>query len=136
MAVYTVKWTTRRGQVRLIRLYRSWNNLRARVAGKAAGNRTATPWAGLPIGFEGWLHFREWSLSTGYCRARNSLDRIDPLDGYHPTNCQWLSVADNTRKQNEDMARRRRMDVLMPVDDWDGELSYVSGRAPREGVPF
>lgn len=41
--------------------------------------------------------FEQWALSSGY---KNSLtiDRIDSSKDYSPDNCQWLSMAENTRR--------------------------------------
>lgn len=41
--------------------------------------------------------FREWALANGYC-DNLTIDRIDSNGNYEPSNCQWLSGADNTRK--------------------------------------
>ena len=41
--------------------------------------------------------FRKWAIENGY-REGLSIDRINNDGGYEPSNCQWLTLADNTRK--------------------------------------
>lgn len=131
--VRTVKWHTRTGKPRFIRLFRSWNNLRARLNGKTAGNGAAV-WVGLTCEFKSWREFRAWALENGYSRARNSLDRIDPRKGYGPDNCQFLSVAENTAKMHADRARMVRAAFL------DDSFGVVTSGALAfdavDGVPF
>ena len=98
MKVRRVRWISKRtGRSRDIRLYRAWHHLTDRVAGTHL-SRGRSYWVGLPVDFESWDHFREWSLANGYCRERCSLDRIDSTLGYSPSNCRWVTVAENSRR--------------------------------------
>lgn len=95
------------GRERRVRLYGAWKNLRGRVSGRLyAGNRKRA-WKGLAVGFRDWRHFRQWALANGYSKERNSLDRIDPAQGYKPSNCRWVTVSQNTSYQVARMGLRR-----------------------------
>lgn len=41
--------------------------------------------------------FRDWAIKNGY-QDGLTIDRIDPNGNYEPTNCQWLTRSDNTKK--------------------------------------
>ena len=98
MKVRLTKWTSRRtGRKRYIRLFAAWYRLNERVRGTRRGPNGISYWAGLPVDFAGWDHFRQWSLDNGYCRERCSLDRIDSALGYSPANCRWVTRSENSR---------------------------------------
>lgn len=47
-----------------------------------------------------WLSFRnfmEWAYTNGY-KDNLTLDRIDSNGNYEPSNCQWISLAENSQK--------------------------------------
>ena len=56
---------------------------------------------------EEWLHdfdaFAEWALSNGYDinapRGECTLDRINPYGDYEPSNCRWISIAEQQRNK-------------------------------------
>lgn len=54
-----------------------------------------------------WLHdfdaFKDWALASGYQidapRGACTIDRIDPNGNYEPSNCRWLSIAEQQRNK-------------------------------------
>lgn len=92
------EWTTRRGRTRVIRLYRSYKNMIGRVRGWNYDGCGVKRWMGLQCEFLTFSEFRLWALANGYCKARNSLDRIDQTQGYLRDNMRWISVAQNTAR--------------------------------------
>jgi hypothetical protein len=44
--------------------------------------------------------FREWALASGYGKNL-SIDRVDSNKGYCPENCEWVTLAENTRRAME-----------------------------------
>ena len=45
-------------------------------------------------------NFKDWALSSGY-KEGLSIDRIDSDKNYEPSNCQWLTLGENSRKMSE-----------------------------------
>lgn len=52
---------------------------------------------GIKVLWENFESFYEWSYLNGYIEGL-SIDRINNNGNYEPNNCQWISVAENTRK--------------------------------------
>jgi len=48
-----------------------------------------------------YLAFKKWALSIGY-ENNLTIDRIDNNGNYEPTNCQWLTKRENTKKRWSD----------------------------------
>jgi hypothetical protein len=61
---------------------------------------------------EDWLSgvvaFVNWALTNGYEEGL-SIDRLDSSQGYHPNNCEWVSVAENSRRMNESRANEKSL---------------------------
>lgn len=49
--------------------------------------------------------FYDWAMSNGY-KEGLSIDRIDSEGNYEPSNCQWVTVSENSRRMN--IGKRRR----------------------------
>lgn len=58
-----------------------------------------------------WLNdpneFVKWSLENGY-KVGLTIDRIDPEGNYEPSNCQWITLSENSKKAAEDTRQRRK----------------------------
>lgn len=55
---------------------------------------------GIQVKWKDWQSFREWALANGY-EDGLTLDRIDVNGNYEPSNCRWITHAEqmrNTRK--------------------------------------
>lgn len=47
----------------------------------------------------GYEVFKEWALAHGYKeRCGLSIDRLDVNGNYEPSNCEWVTIAENTRR--------------------------------------
>lgn len=79
------------------RLYNIWSNMKRRCDKSIANYENVTycpEWAE-------FIPFYEWSIANGY--ADNlTLDRINTLGNYEPSNCRWVSqkVQQNNRTNN------------------------------------
>lgn len=66
----------------------------------ARGIRVCDEWR------KSFVAFRTWALSHGYTDSL-TIDRIDNDGDYEPSNCQWLTNAENVSK-----ARRQRKKIV------------------------
>ena len=58
---------------------------------------------------EEWHQFQpfyEWSMSNGYADDL-TIDRINVDGNYEPSNCQWITNAENCRKAVKDRRRKK-----------------------------
>ncbi len=79
-------------------LYQIWENMNQRCLNPRA---RAYKWYGargihICDSWRSYLEFKSWSICYGYHDGLQ-LHRIDNDDGYHPGNCEWLSVSEHRR---------------------------------------
>lgn len=46
-----------------------------------------------------FMNFYSWAVNNGYDESL-TIDRIDEDGNYEPSNCQWITKSENTRKAN------------------------------------
>ena len=51
--------------------------------------------------------FAEWVKTSGY-EPGLTIDRVDPLGNYEPSNCQWITRSENSKKQFADRKKRTK----------------------------
>ena len=61
--------------------------------------------------------FAEWVETSGYVPGL-TIDRIDPLGNYEPSNCQWLTRSENSKKQFADRKQRTKEMVEVVHGRW------------------
>ena len=54
---------------------------------------------------EDFKAFYDWAMANGYAEGL-TIDRIDPSKSYDPSNCQWLTRSENTKKAWEDRRKK------------------------------
>lgn len=92
------------------KLYRTWQSLKSRSVNSSAfierketqtykekGIKVCEDWD------KSFESFMEWAVSAGYTeekakRENLSIDRIDNDGNYEPSNCQWITIGENSRK--------------------------------------
>lgn len=84
------------------RLYEIWHGMKSRCYRKkniayerygGRGIKVCDEWKG------DFAVFREWAFKNGYNDSL-SIDRIDNDGNYEPSNCQFITLAENTKKAN------------------------------------
>ena len=90
------------------RLYGIWQNMLNRCRNKnveryrsygARGISVCNEWQQFPA-------FYEWAMANGYSDDL-TIDRIDVDGNYEPSNCQWLTRSENSKKAAEDRRRKK-----------------------------
>lgn len=90
------------------RLYRTWAGMKARCNNKFSSNFKYYGGRGIFVCQEweaDFTNFRNWALSHGYTDTL-TIDRIKNDGNYEPSNCQWLTKSENTRKANLDRKKK------------------------------
>ena len=89
------------------RLYRIWKNMRYRC--QKPKNDAFSAYGGRGISvcneWERFPAFCEWARANGY-RDDLTIDRIDVDGNYEPSNCQWITKSENSKKAIEDRRRK------------------------------
>ncbi len=76
-------------------LYKKWKSMRARVATHPLyiekNIKCCKDW-------DSFLNFKEWAESSGFSEDL-SLDRVDTLGDYEPSNCRWTNATVQAENQ-------------------------------------
>jgi hypothetical protein len=82
------------------RIYHTWRNMIGRCEQTTTRNFQSYGSRGIKVCKE-WRHdfpaFRDWALSHGYSETL-TIDRVDNDGDYSPSNCQWITGSENSRK--------------------------------------
>lgn len=79
-------------------LYTKWNGMKCRCKHeeKYENISVCDEW----LGKDGYVNFHKWAFANGY-KPELTLDRIDTLGNYEPSNCRWVSFdIQNKNKRN------------------------------------
>lgn len=87
------------------RLYTVWKSMKKRCENPncksykwygAKGVSVCSEWHDYNI-------FREWAYANGYNQSANygecTIDRIDPYGNYEPSNCRWVTMAEQAKNK-------------------------------------
>lgn len=90
------------------RLYKVWTGIKQRCSNPkhvsykwygARGIKMCIEWS------NSFLAFKQWAHQSGYKstapRGAFTIDRIDPNGNYEPSNCRWLSIAEQQRNKRQ-----------------------------------
>jgi hypothetical protein len=86
-----------------VRLYSIWKGMNKRCNNPNAVDYKWYGGKGVKVcdEWKDYLKFREWSLEHGYIIGL-TIDRIDNSKGYEPSNCQWLTQSENSKKRQRE----------------------------------
>lgn len=85
------------------RLYNIYANIKYRCYTKTCRAYSRYGGRGITMCNE-WLqsydNFKNWALQNGY-KQNLCIDRIDNDGNYEPSNCQWITISENTARANK-----------------------------------
>ena len=86
------------------RLYNIWRSMRQRCNNPKASNYGRYGGRGITVCQEwnSFIAFSDWAYMNGYCENL-TLDRIDNMGNYEPTNCQWVSYVVQNRNRRDNV---------------------------------
>ena len=91
------------------RLHRIWRGMRSRCFLQSMPKYKNYGERGIVV-CEEWRDnfqaFYEWAMANGY-REDLTIDRIDVDGNYEPSNCRWITISENSKKEWED--RRKKL---------------------------
>lgn len=102
---------------RCARLYRTWINMRARCFSKKDEKYHIYGGRGITI-CEEWGEytvFKEWAITNGYTDSL-TIDRIDVNGNYCPSNCQWITNYENSRKDTIKISYKQYKDIVALIE--------------------
>jgi hypothetical protein len=108
------------------RLYTIWAGMKTRC--KVVDNPWNARWAGRGITVhEEWVNdfvtFEKWALANGY-KDGLTIDRIDVDKNYEPSNCQWITRSENSKRCRAEYVFKRKAHIQEHVmGTWAGILS-------------
>lgn len=101
----------RKGKGKHTKLYFVWAQMRARCVCKREGTGAYKHYASRGVSvcqeWQDYAVFREWAMANGYQEGLE-IDRIDADGNYEPSNCRWITPADNRRRAVQRRESRRR----------------------------
>lgn len=86
------------------RLYNIWQGMRQRCTNPHNSRYNIYGGKGIAV-YEGWDEFgkfKEWALANGY-KEELTIDRIDSDKNYEPSNCQWITLSENSKKTKQNI---------------------------------
>ena len=119
-------------QIKPLRLYRIWHNMKLRVNKPAywMRSRNGSSYCELVLTLcEEWLdfgNFWRWAMSHGY-RDDLTIDRIDNFKGYSPDNCRWATVSEQNKN-------RRMTEKMLAAMRRNGRLGGMAAAAKRRAM--
>jgi len=91
---------------RFTRIYKTWESMKARCYNPKTERYPRYGGRGIVVCDEWRTNFEafyNWAISHGY-KDELTIDRIDNDGNYEPTNCQWLTRSENSRKAHAKLA--------------------------------
>jgi len=75
----------------------------------ARGIKVCPPW------LNNFLTFKSWALRNGY-QDNLTIDRINNDGNYEPSNCQWLTKSENSKKARRDRKIERIIKIIKIIN--------------------
>lgn len=82
-----------------LRVYKTWEDMKGRCLNPNDSGYKYYGGRGITVcdNWNSYQNFRDWAFVNGYTDDL-TIDRIDSDGNYEPNNCQWITKAENNRK--------------------------------------
>lgn len=108
------------------RMYNSWRAMKARCSNPNNNRYYAYGARGISYTeeWEDFKNFKEWALQNGY-KDNLTLDRIDCDGNYEPSNCRWITLAE----QADNKRTNHKLEAF-------GEIHSIAEWSRITGIPY
>ena len=101
------------------KLYNSWRGMKQRCYDKSQLKQNKS-YKGIEV-CDNWLRyasFKEWAMNNGY-EDGLTIERINPKGNYEPSNCEWITKGENSRRRNlnYDYSKRKIIGRIILLND-------------------
>lgn len=98
---------------RRVRMYKTWTSMRERCHNphKLLYERYGGRGICICEEWNDYLVFKEWALNNGYTDDL-TIDRIENDGNYEPSNCQWITKSENSKKMFSDRKKGKLLNDL------------------------
>lgn len=106
------------------KVYSVWNEMRNRCQNPNDSSYKRYGGKGISV-CEEWQDFRNfypWAIQNGYHEGL-TIDRIDPAGNYEPTNCRWISNAEQQRNRGNNVKLEKDGESLT-IGEWCEQLNF------------
>lgn len=113
------------------KLYSIWNEMRNRCNNPNDANYKRYGGKGICVCNE-WNDFRvfyPWAVDNGY-KEGLTIDRINPLGNYEPSNCRWITRAEQQRNRSNNV-RIEKDGIYLTIAEWCEclDFSYTAAKS-------
>ena len=87
------------------RLYSVWKTMKKRCENKNCKSYKWYGTKGVSVceEWQDYIKFKKWAIENGYNenapKGECTIDRIDPFGNYEPSNCRWVSMAEQAKNK-------------------------------------
>lgn len=106
------------------KLYSIWNEMRNRCTNPNDPNFKRYGAKNVSV-CEEWNDFRNfypWAFENGYAEGL-TIDRINPLGNYEPTNCRWITIAEQQRNRSNNV-KLEHNGLSLTILEWCEKLDF------------
>ena len=106
------------------KLYSIWNQMRNRCNNPNDASYNRYGGKGISV-CEEWSDFRNfypWAFSAGYTDGL-TIDRINPKGNYEPSNCRWITIAEQQRNRGNNVLLKNN-GISLTIKEWCERLGF------------
>ena len=118
------------------KLYNSWRGMKQRCYDKSQ-RKYNKKYEGIEVCDE-WMkyaQFKEWALDNGY-REGLTIERKNSAGNYEPSNCEWITKSENSRRRNKQYDYSKRKITGRVIEMLNGKVVTVKEYCSIKGLVY